>query len=167
MTGNAPDVTLAPAGPGDMADLRRLLEASGLPVDDVGRAGQEFLVARSGGDLVGCAGVELYGGPALLRSLAVSASRRGEGIGDLLLRTLVEHARRRGARELFALTTTIEPLLARRGFTRVERAEVPEAVRQSAEFSTACPASAACMRLAGELRGPHPTNGTRRQVRSR
>jgi amino-acid N-acetyltransferase len=135
-----------------MSDLKRLLEASGLPVDDVGRAGQEFLVARSGGELVGCAGAELYGGAALLRSLAVGASWRGAGIGDLLLRAIVEHARNRGAQDLFALTTTIEPLLARRGFTRVERAEVPAAVRRSAEFATVCPGSAACMRLAGDLR---------------
>jgi amino-acid N-acetyltransferase len=135
-----------------MSELRRLLEASGLPVDDVGRAGQEFLVARSGGELVGCAGAELYGGAALLRSLAVVASRQGAGIGDLLVRAIVEHAPNRGAQDLFALTTTIEPLLARRGFTRIERAEVPAAVRQSAEFSTVCPGSAACMRLSGDLR---------------
>ena len=46
------------------------------------------------------------------------------------------HARKRGARELFALTTTIEPLLARRGFTRIDRSEVPAAVRQSADAIT-------------------------------
>jgi amino-acid N-acetyltransferase len=142
-------VTLAPAGPGDLDGLRRLLQASALPVEDLGGPGQEFLVARSGGELVGCAGAELHGAAALLRSLAVVPSRRGERIGDLLLRAIVAHARGRGARDLYALTTTIEPLLARRGFVRVDRSEVPAAVRRSAEFSSLCPASAACMRLAG------------------
>jgi len=144
-----PGVTLAPAGPGDLDALRRLLGASGLPVADLGQPGQEFLVARSDGELVGCAGAELHGAAALLRSLAVVPSRRGERIGDLLLRAIVAHARGRGARDLYALTTTIEPLLARRGFVRVDRSEVPAAVRRSAEFSSLCPASAACMRLAG------------------
>jgi amino-acid N-acetyltransferase len=82
----------------------------------------------------------------------VDPRRRGEGIGEALLRAVVDLARRRGALELYALTTTIEPLLARRGFTRVPRAEVPAAVRRSAEFATLCPASAACMKLEGDLR---------------
>ncbi len=150
----SPDVVLTPAGPGDLGAVRRLLESSGLPVADVGRPGQEFLVARSGGGLVGCVGVELHGDAALLRSLAVATARRGEGLGDRLLRAIVGHARGRGARDLYALTTTIEPLLARRGFTRIDRSEAPPAVRESAEFATLCPGSSACMRLVGELRGP-------------
>jgi len=88
---------------------------------------------------------------ALLRSLAVDPRRRREGIGERLLRAVVDLARRRGARELYALTTTIEPLLARRGFTRVDRAGVPAAVRRSPAFETLCPASAPCMRLEGDL----------------
>jgi N-acetylglutamate synthase-like GNAT family acetyltransferase len=148
------DVTLEAAGPDDLGEVRRLLEVAGLPVADVGRSGQEFLVARSGGRLVGCVGAELHGPAALLRSLAVDPARRGEGVGEALLRAVVDLARRRGARDLFALTTTIEPLLARRGFVRVERGEVPADVRRSAEFTTLCPGSSACMRLAGELRRP-------------
>ena len=143
------DVTVAPAGPGDVHAARRLLEASGLPVADLDAV--EILVARSGGRVVGCVGAELHGSAALLRSLAVDPRRRCEGIGEGLLRAVVDLARRRGAREFYALTTTIEPMLTRRGFARVERAEVPAAVRGSAEFATLCPSSATCMRLEGDL----------------
>jgi amino-acid N-acetyltransferase len=143
------DVTVAPAGPGDVDAARRLLAASGLPVAALDAV--EILVARSGGRVVGCVGAEMRGSAALLRSLAVDPRRRREGIGEGLLRAVVDLARRRGARELYALTTTIEPLLARRGFTRVDRAEVPAAVRRSPEFETLCPASATCMRLEGDL----------------
>jgi N-acetylglutamate synthase-like GNAT family acetyltransferase len=146
----AAEVRLGPAGPADVDAARRLLEASDLPAADLD--GVELLVARSGGRVVGCVGAELHGPTALLRSLAVDPRRRGEGIGEALLRAVVDLARRRGALELYALTTTIEPLLARRGFTRVPRAEVPAAVRRSAEFATLCPASAACMKLEGDLR---------------
>lgn len=145
----APDVRLGPAGPGDVDVARRLLVASGLPVADLDAV--ELLVARSGARLVGCVGAELHGAAALLRSLAVDPRRRREGIGEALLRAAVDLARRRGARELYALTTTLEPMLARRGFVRVERADVPAAVRGSAEFATLCPSSATCMRLEGEL----------------
>jgi amino-acid N-acetyltransferase len=145
----AGDVEVRAAVPGDAQEIRRLLEASGLPVADLQPGRQEFIVACRGGRVVGCAGAEHHGADALLRSLAVDPEVRGQGIGDLLLRRGVEEARRRGARDLYALTTTIEPLLARRGFTRVDRGEVPETLRRSTEFASVCPASAACMRLAG------------------
>ncbi len=155
----AGSIKAAPAGvevrsatPEDMGALRDLLAASGLPVSDVGLANQAFVVAVLEGRVVGCAGAERYGSAALLRSLAVAVEQRGRGLGDLLLRRGVEEARRGGARDLYALTTTIEPLLARRGFVRVDRTEVPDDMRRSREFESLCPASAACMRLEGELR---------------
>jgi amino-acid N-acetyltransferase len=133
--------------------IRGLLESAGLPVADLDLVHQEFLVACEGGRIVGCAGAEHHGSAALLRSLAVAPEHRGKGLGDLLLRKGVDEARRRGARDLYALTTTIEPLLARRGFVRVERATVPEGIRRSREFASLCPASAACMKLEGPVRG--------------
>jgi amino-acid N-acetyltransferase len=50
-----------------------------------------------------------------------------------------------GVRELFLLTTTAEPIFARWGFRRVDRAEAPPAIRESREFASLCPASAVFM----------------------
>jgi amino-acid N-acetyltransferase len=147
------DVDVRLATPDEPGAIRDLLAACGLPAADVGLPNQEFLVACNGGQIVGCVGAELYGGTALLRSLAIVLPHRGKGMGDLLLREGVGLARRRGAGDLYALTTTIEPLLARRGFVRVERGDVPEALRMSQEFASICPGSAACMVLRVEPGG--------------
>ena len=92
--------------------------------------------------------LELYGGAALLRSLAVAPERRGEGLGLRLARSAVALARARGAREVFLLTETAAGFFPRLGFEPVDRAAAPPAVRESVEFRSACPAGAALMRLA-------------------
>jgi uncharacterized membrane protein YbaN (DUF454 family)/N-acetylglutamate synthase-like GNAT family acetyltransferase len=135
----------------DLPAIRALLVALGLPTADVGAEGQLFLVARAQGTLVGCVALEPHGGDVLLRSLAVTPERQGSGIGrELHLRALAR-ARARGLRTAYLLTTTAEEFFAREGYTRVDRREVPAAVRASAEFTALCPATAACMvrRLGG------------------
>ena len=138
-------VSVERAGAGDLEAIRALLAACALPSADVGREGQLFLVAREGGVLVGCVGLEPYGEAALLRSLAVTTERRGRGISLALHGAVVAEARSRGIRELYLLTTTVAPLLARWGFREIPREAVPEAVRRSPEFATLCPAAATCM----------------------
>ena len=138
---------LAPARPEDLPAIRALLAEVGLPADDVGAAEQVFLVASDGGGLAGCIGLEIHGESALLRSFAVSPQRQGKGIGRALSQRAIAEARARGVADLYLLTTTVEELASRAGFVRIDRAEVPEAVRASAQFRTLCSATAACMVL--------------------
>ncbi|MGH7319149.1 MAG: GNAT family N-acetyltransferase [Candidatus Rokuibacteriota bacterium] len=49
------------------------------------------------------AAIELYDGAALLRSVAVEAERRGEGLGQNLTRAALELARERGAKTVYLL----------------------------------------------------------------
>lgn len=147
-----PDVRIDPARPGDVEPIRALLASVQLPAADVGAGNQRFVIARDGGDVVGCAGLERYGRAALLRSLAVTPARQGEGIGQALYERILEEARAVGAEELYLLTTTAERLFARLGFERVAREAVPADVRASAEFASLCPATAVCMRRTIDLR---------------
>jgi amino-acid N-acetyltransferase len=55
-------------------------------------------------------------------------------------------ARQDGAGAVFLLTTTAERFFPRLGFEPIARAEVPTSVQASAEFQSACPASAVAMR---------------------
>jgi hypothetical protein len=48
---------------------------------------------------------------------------------------------------VFLLTETAPAFFARFGFTDIDRARVPETIRQTVEFSSACPASARVMVL--------------------
>jgi amino-acid N-acetyltransferase len=96
--------------------------------------------------VVGAVGLEFYGPDALLRSAVVSRELRGSGLGGVLIARLLAQAEARGVRGVYLLTTTAERYFPRFGFERIDRAEIPEAVRQSDEFREACPASAVAMR---------------------
>lgn len=96
--------------------------------------------------IVECIALELASGDGLLRSLAVSPDRRGQGIGDALCERLERHARETGIVRLYLLTTTAEEFLQRRVALRIQRSEAPPVIRSTRELSTTCPASAVLMR---------------------
>jgi amino-acid N-acetyltransferase len=139
--------TIAPASDTDPAPILALLERTDLPPDGLRHHLATTLVARSDSAIVGCAGVELYGAAALLRSVAVEPSHQGQGLGQRLTQAALDLARQHGAREVYLLTTTAGAFFPRFGFEPVTRADVPAAVQQSVEFTSACPVSALVMRL--------------------
>lgn len=146
---------IAPAQPADWGPILDLLHRADLPTADL-EAGHvaRFLVSRERGAVVGCVAVEAYGGAGLLRSLAVSPGHRGRGLGVQLAEAAEAHARDGGLGALYLLTTTAAPFFEARGYAPVDRADVPEAVRQSSEFAGVCPSSAACLGKAlGEGQG--------------
>ncbi len=135
-----------PARGGDLPEILALLEESGLPKE--GLEGRHLmLTARDGKRIVGSAALELYGSSALLRSVAVADGRRGEGLGGRLIREALGLAREHGARHAYLLTETADGFFPRFGFRPVSRSEVPERVRGSVEFVSACPQSARAMVL--------------------
>jgi N-acetylglutamate synthase-like GNAT family acetyltransferase len=129
----------------DLSGIRELLDDLKLPAQDLGAPNQMFLVARDEGELVGCVGLETYGEVALLRSLAVTASRQGRGLGRALHEKALSAARDTGITDVFLLTTTAERFFAREGYVRVDRSTVPALVQASPEFRSLCPATAVCM----------------------
>jgi len=134
--------------------IREMLSSAGLPTADVNTGAQDFLLARTGLRVIGCVGLEVRGEAALLRSLAVVPEVRGRGLGGLLTERMLAHACLRGAGRVFLLTTTAEPFFRERGFERVERGSLPEALQALPELAVLCPSTAACMRkeLEGESR---------------
>ncbi len=140
-------VAVRPAKPADLEPVRTLLQESKLPLDGVPSDLAHFLVAERAGTVVGAIGLEPYGDAALLRSAVVLPSLRGTGVGERLVRALIDDARTLGARELVLLTTTAERWFPRFGFERIERAAVPASLHASEEFRGACPDSAIVMRM--------------------
>jgi amino-acid N-acetyltransferase len=138
---------LARAAREQLASVRELLAESGLPLaglDDQFPAA--YVVARQGA-LVGVAGLERYGDFGLLRSVAVSERFRNSGLGRLLVTDRLSAARAIGLQQIFLLTTTAAPYFEKLGFVPTPRTEVPPALATSIEFTTACPASATCLRI--------------------
>lgn len=137
------------AEPGDLAPVRALLAAAGLPVADVeARFGPGYAVALdAAGAIVGAEGIEVHGRHGLLRSAVVAPAWRGRGVGAALTRDRLAWARAAGLEAVYLLTTTAAAYFPRHGFERVERATVPAALQAASEFASVCPASAIVMRL--------------------
>jgi amino-acid N-acetyltransferase len=136
---------LRPAAPADLAAIERLLVANTLPLDGVREALAAFVVAEHGDEIVGVAGLENCCDDALLRSVAVAPAWRSHGLGRALVTRVISDAEARGIRALYLLTNTAEHYFPSFGFRRVSRDEVPTSVRETAEFSHACPDTATVM----------------------
>lgn len=133
------------AAPDDLAGIERLLVANHLPTEGVDGALNGFFVAEYGGELVGVVGVEECGRFGLLRSTAVSPEWRSRGLGRRLVQRTLAESEKKGMRALYLLTTTAEQYFPRFGFAKTTRDDVPEAIRRTDEFTSACPASATVM----------------------
>lgn len=141
-------VTVRPALAADLAPIERLLVGSGLPLDGVREALPAFVVAESGQGIVGVAGLEVCCENALLRSVAVADAWRSRGVGRALVTRIISEAEARGIHALYLLTTTAEQYFPSFGFQPISRDGVPDDIRATAEFQSACPASAAVMHRA-------------------
>jgi len=141
-------VCVRPAACGDLEAVRALLRAASLPDDGLEEQfpGGYAVAEGEGGALVGAAGVEVYAGDGLLRSVAVAAALRGTGLGKALAADRKDWARRERLRSLYLLTSTAADFFARLGFSRIARDDVPAPVRASREFVSVCPVSATVMR---------------------
>ena len=133
------------AGSDDLGPIERLLVASGLPLDGARDAFATGVVARQRGEIVGAAAVEPFGHAGLLRSVVVEPALRGTGIGGTLVESSEMLAHDLGIDALYLLTETAERWFERRGYRAIERDVVPEAVRGSIEFTTACSTTAVAM----------------------
>lgn len=136
------------ARPDDIDAVEGTLLASDLPLNGLrDQFGDGYAVAEVNGELIGVEGIEVYGTDGLLRSAAVVSDWRGKGVGDALTRDRIEWARRRGLKSLYLLTMTAGDYWPRFGFQRADRDAAPVAMRQSPEFTDACPATALFMAL--------------------
>jgi amino-acid N-acetyltransferase len=147
ITADADAMNIAQARAEDFGAVAALLDAVNLPVAGLAEHFDAALVACEGSVVVGSAALELYGTAALLRSVAVAPSHQGEGLGQRLVAAALDEARRRGVREVYLLTNTANGFFPRFGFRTVERNGVPESVKTSAEFTSACPASTPVLTL--------------------
>ncbi len=131
----------------DVDEMLKLLRATDLPVDGVAAASGDYLVAATkNGNIVALGGLEPHGPDALLRSLAVAAGHRNQGLGKRVFDRLWQKAEAEGFSEIYLLTTTAADYFERLGFCRVARESAPGAIRLSREFSGICPDSAVLMR---------------------
>jgi amino-acid N-acetyltransferase len=140
-----------------------LLLANHLPISDL--QGSSIVVLFGFIEdtrLQGIVGLEMYGAAALLWSLAVSDSGRGNGLGTALVAHAEQYAAQQGADTVYLLTTTAAGFFERLGYSHVARDAAPASIAATRQFSALCPSSSAFMAKllasppleSGPLRGP-------------
>src|ERR1700683_1037397 len=116
---------------------------------------RDFMVACAGNQLVGCGALHFYS-PTVgeLRSLAVAESHKTNGIGRMVVDSLVYEAKLFGLDAVFAFTY-VPGFFARVGFNEVERGELP---LKAWKDCLRCPKFECCDEIAvvHEFRQPKP-----------
>ena len=138
--------TFRTATQNDLVQIQQLLKDSNLPFEDIAEHLPSFVVAEDGQNMIGVAGLEVYGKAGLLRSVAVIESHRSKGIGSLLYDQIVSQTQKKGLRELSLLTTTAEKFFGRKGFRKVEGDAIPQYVKSTKEYQIFCGSTAVCMK---------------------
>jgi amino-acid N-acetyltransferase len=140
-------ITLSGVRCGERMKIIDLLTASALHTADITEAMlRNFVVARKGDKIVGVIGLEIAGSDALVRSLAVHADFRHQGVAAMLTTAIERYGRSCGIDMLYLLTLTAEPFFAEQGYERSDRRAAPSGMQATREFQSLCPDTAVCMR---------------------
>ncbi|MDB4960671.1 MAG: tyrosine phosphatase [Myxococcales bacterium] len=141
-----PRTVVMPASAGDRDEVEALLRSAELPLDGLDACfPHDLVVARIGGVLVGCAGLERWGGYGLLRSVAVAAAHRGQGIATALVAERMCIARLDAMSAVYLLTTGADRYFEKLGFTRVDRSALPAALAPSTQVTLPACSTATAM----------------------
>lgn len=130
----------------DLGSIKELLKSYHLPVEDIDTSEISFSLIKEGTEVLACAGVERFNEFGLLRSVAVKAELKGKGIGSELINAVLVQSKSQGIKTMYLLTETAESFFRKKGFTKKDRSEAPENIKQSIEFAELCPASAVLMK---------------------
>jgi N-acetylglutamate synthase-like GNAT family acetyltransferase len=138
-----------PARPSDKAMISQLLDRAGITHGGLDKSWSEFLVmpAVEGNEIAACVAIEHVEDDALLRMLAVTPERRGEGLGYSLVDAAMKKARLEGALHLYLVTDGAQGLLGEKlGFDVIDQKSIAPAITATVEYQMARSKTATWMR---------------------
>jgi UDP-N-acetylmuramate: L-alanyl-gamma-D-glutamyl-meso-diaminopimelate ligase len=138
-----------PARPGDKVQIGQLLDRAGIAHGGLDKAWAEFLVmpAPDSEEIAACVAIEHVGDDGLLRMLAVTPERRGEGLGYSLVDAAVKKARMEGALHLYLVTDGAQGFLGEKlGFDVIDQKSLAPAITTTVEYQMARSKTATWMR---------------------
>ena len=132
----------------DLQAITSLLESVEVPTEDIDPDFTKFFVVRDepNNKIIGCVGLELFTGTALLRSFAVDPEHQGSKIGFNLVKRLLEEAFEAGTEAVYVCTAKAPKFFLNIGFSGIDLDDVPDEIRKSDLFSKGCPRVAAYMK---------------------
>jgi len=138
-----------PARSGDKAPIGQLLDRAGITHAALDKVWSEFLVMPSpvGNEIAACVAIEHVEEDALLRMLAVTPNRRGEGLGYLLVDAAMKKARMDGALHLYLVTDGAQGFVGEKmGFDIIDQKSITPAIAATVEYQMARSKTATWMR---------------------
>lgn len=130
----------------DRECISLLLSSFKLPLDGL-EDSRMWVLQESNGSVQGVAGLELWEGKGLLRSVAINKNLQNRGYGSALVKYVIGEAKKSGIHELLLLTTTAPDFFRKLGFREDDRENVTGSITDSVEFKGVCPKTAVLMRL--------------------
>lgn len=140
-------MNIVPASQNSFSAAIELLKKNNLPTEDL-NPGTQLFVVEEGEEVVGTVAVEYDYNDSLLRSLCVSERKRNSGLGNELVSFIEEYVRQQGVQSIFLLTTTAAVFFTRRGYTIIDRSNVPQFIKNTKEYSIICASSSTLMKKA-------------------
>jgi amino-acid N-acetyltransferase len=138
-------MNIVPASQNSFSAAIELLKKNNLPTEDI-NPGTQLFVVEEGDNVIATVAVEYDYNDALLRSLSVSEEKRSSGIGAELVDFIEDYVRKQGVRTIYILTTTAAGFFSRRGYTLIDRSNVPPFIKDTKEYSVICASSSTLMK---------------------
>jgi len=126
-------------------DAKLLLESYDLPVSDLAHSSVQLWALVDETQIAGVIGLEQCQDIGLLRSLAVPKDYQGLGLARRLCNIVLDHSKTADITQIYLLTETASCFFSHLGFEEIERADAPNALRATKQFSSLCPDSASLM----------------------
>ncbi len=129
----------------DTEALVTLLESVGEQPDDVDPDFTRFFIIRDKKKtkIIGCVGLELFTGTALLRLFAVDPDYKKTKIGATLVKRLLDEAAEAGSETVYVCETNAPDFFWNNDFMGIDFDDVPDEIRDSKLFVRDCPYVAA------------------------
>jgi len=125
--------------------IKKLLDDNNLPTTDIYQDNIQLFIGLIDDKIMSVIGLEKYKNVGLLRSLAVTDLFKNQQVGSRLIRHIVDLCASEHIDKIYLLTTTAEKYFVKFGFTKIERIEAPDILKQTREFKDICPVSAVLM----------------------
>jgi len=138
-------MNIVPASQNSFSAAIELLKKNSLPTEDI-NPGTQLFVVEEGDNVIATVAVEYDYNDALLRSLSVLEEKRSSGIGAELVDFIEDYVRKQGVRTIYILTTTAAGFFSRRGYTLIDRSNVPPFIKDTKEYSVICASSSTLMK---------------------
>ncbi|MBO9681788.1 MAG: GNAT family N-acetyltransferase [Flavisolibacter sp.] len=138
-------MNIVPASQNSFSAAIALLKKNNLPTEDLD-PGKQLFVVEEGDNVIATVAVEYNYTDALLRSLSVSPEKRNSGIGAELVQFIEDYVQKQGVQTVYLLTTTAADFFSKRGYTIIDRNNVPDFIKNTSEYSVICSSSSTIMK---------------------